>query len=148
MAQTMDRASVLSSTTRTRADFQARPLWVPVQWPASSGTAPGVWATRFTCGAGHIHQERVGPLKSDAVRVYYERRARAHAGEGWCPAIERRNARERVRLEAERHRKQVTFREYVRPYIEYSMPGSAAARDGKPPAGGMVRRQVVDRNPL
>ena len=28
----------------------------------------GVWAVRFTCGAGHIHQERVGPLKSDAVR--------------------------------------------------------------------------------
>ena len=53
----------------------------------------GVWAARFTCGAGHIHQERVDSLKSDAVRVYHERRARVHDEPGWCPAIERRDAR-------------------------------------------------------
>lgn len=34
-----------------------------------------VWAVRFTCAGGHIHQARVGLLRSDAVRVYHERRA-------------------------------------------------------------------------
>jgi len=56
----------------------------------------GVWAVRFTCGAGHIHQEKVGPLKGDAIRIYYERRARAYDEPGWCPAVERARARERA----------------------------------------------------
>src|SRR5215831_7251734 len=56
----------------------------------------GVWAARFTCGGGHIHQERVGPLKSDAIRVYHDRRARAQDEPGWCPAVERARARERA----------------------------------------------------
>jgi len=80
----------------------------------------GVWAARFTCGAGHIHQERVGPLKSDAIRVYHDRRARAHNEPGWCSAIERRDARARVRLEADRERRLVTFREYAQTYLEYA----------------------------
>lgn len=79
-----------------------------------------MWAARFTCCAGHIHQERVGTLKSEAVRVYHERRARVHNGAGWCPAIERRDARARVRLEAEREKRRVTFRNYARTYIEYA----------------------------
>ena len=80
----------------------------------------GVWAARYTCGAGHIHQERVGRLKSDAIRVYHERRARVHDEPGWCPAIERRDARARARLEADRERRRVTFREYTKTYIEYA----------------------------
>src|SRR5207245_81662 len=65
----------------------------------------GVWATRFTCGAGCIHQERVGPLKSNAVRVYHDRRARALGEPGWCPRQERReagHAEDARRQEAER----------------------------------------------
>src|SRR5215467_894312 len=57
----------------------------------------GVWAARFTCGAGHIHQERVGPLKSDAVRVYHDRRARVQDEPGWCPATERETKRAEAR---------------------------------------------------
>src|SRR3989454_11096300 len=56
----------------------------------------GVWAIRFTCGAGHIHQQRVGPLKSEAVRAYHERRARVLDEPGWCPAVERRSEERRV----------------------------------------------------
>src|SRR5437667_12792741 len=48
----------------------------------------GVWAVRFTCGAGHVHQERVGPLKSDAIRAYHARRGRIHQKLGWCPRVE------------------------------------------------------------
>src|SRR5438876_876955 len=45
----------------------------------------GVWAVRFFCGAGHRHQERVGTIKNEAIRVCYERRARVHDKPGWCP---------------------------------------------------------------
>jgi hypothetical protein len=37
----------------------------------------GVWAVRFTCAVGHLHQERTGRVKGDAVRTYHARRARA-----------------------------------------------------------------------
>src|SRR5215472_10555319 len=69
----------------------------------------GVWAARYTCGAGHIHQERVGLLKSDAIRVYHERRARALDEPGWCPAVERQQGREYAKREQERERGRVTF---------------------------------------
>ena len=77
----------------------------------------GVWAARFTCGAGHIHQERVGPIKGDAVRTYHERRARVHGEPGWCPAVERRAALVRV---ADQERRRVTFREYAAVYLEHA----------------------------
>jgi integrase len=48
---------------------------------------------RFTCGAGHLHKEKVGPIKGDAIRTYHDRRARAHDEPGWCPATEREQAR-------------------------------------------------------
>lgn len=68
---------------------------VPSQWPLSilfgprtpqEGQCParslpphesGLWAVRFTCGAGHIHEERVGTVKSEAIQRYHERRGRA-----------------------------------------------------------------------
>jgi integrase len=80
----------------------------------------GVWAARFTCGAGHIHQERVGSLKSYAIRVYHERRARVHSTPGWCPAAERREAGARTRAESDRERRRVTFREYAAVYLEHA----------------------------
>src|SRR5438445_2506357 len=70
----------------------------------------GVWAARFFCGAGHRHQERVGTIKSEAIRVFYERRARAHDEPGWCPTTEHRRAR------AEQAR-QVTFRQHQTEYL-------------------------------
>src|SRR5438046_6974347 len=69
----------------------------------------GVWAVRFTCGAGHIHKERVGPVKSAAIRTYHERRARALAAAGWCPAMERQHARAQAEADAARERARITF---------------------------------------
>jgi site-specific recombinase XerD len=77
----------------------------------------GVWAARFTCGAGHIHQERVGPIKSDAIRVYHARRSRTHSEPGWCPAIERRAAAARA---ADQQRRRVTFGQYVPVYMAHA----------------------------
>ena len=43
----------------------------------------GMWAIRFTCGAGHIHKEQVGRVKSDAIDARSQRRARARWEPGW-----------------------------------------------------------------
>ncbi len=81
----------------------------------------GVWAVRFTCGAGCAkHEERVGPIKSDAVAVYHARRARALATPGWCPSIERLQAREQARQEQARERARLTFRLYAAQYLKWA----------------------------
>lgn len=87
--------------------------------PSSTERAT-IWAIRYYCAGGHLHKERVGPLKSDAIRTYYERRARAHQEPGWCPRMV--HERERARLEAERERaaKRITFGMFAEQYIEWS----------------------------
>jgi site-specific recombinase XerD len=75
----------------------------------------GVWAIRYACGAGCAkHEERVGPLKSDAVRAYHDRRAKSHAEPGWCPRKDREQARQRAMADRDRERRRVTFAEYAR----------------------------------
>jgi len=75
----------------------------------------GVWAARFTCGAGHVHEEKVGPLKNDAIRIHAARRQRAHDEPSWCPAAERR----RTRVEAARAvtARPVRLREYAERWL-------------------------------
>jgi integrase len=73
----------------------------------------GVWAVRFTCGAGHIHKERVGPLKSDAIRTYHDRRARAQDEPGWCPTIEREQARSAAEAAVFRERARIMFEAFA-----------------------------------
>jgi integrase len=81
----------------------------------------GVWAVRFKCGAGcRRHEERVGPLKSDAIRVYHARRARVLAEPGWCPAKERNTARDFARAEQARERARITFNDYSRDFIAWA----------------------------
>ena len=80
----------------------------------------GVWAIRFTCGAGCIHKERVGPVKSDAIRAYHDRRARAHDQAGWCPIAERRQSRERARADQARERSRLLFAEYANQYLAWA----------------------------
>jgi len=80
----------------------------------------GVWAVRFTCAAGHVHQERVGPLKSDAVRVYHDRRARALDEPGWCPASERQRAREQAKAASEREQARVSFMEFAAEHLRWA----------------------------
>lgn len=80
----------------------------------------GMWAIRFTCGAGHIHKERVGPLKTDAIRAYHDRRSRAHNEPGSCPQVEAGRERERARAERLREQARVTFREYASAYLKWA----------------------------
>src|SRR5262245_8899958 len=75
--------------------------------------ASGGWAIRYTCGAGCKHKERTGPLKSEAKRLYHERRNRALSEPGWCPNVERRRAREHAQAERAREKARVTFRAYA-----------------------------------
>src|SRR5262249_47821652 len=72
------------------------------------------WAVRFTCGAGHIHEETIGPLKGDAIRAHFARRSRALAEPGWCPRAERARLRTRAREAETRARRRQTFREYAK----------------------------------
>jgi site-specific recombinase XerD len=75
----------------------------------------GVWAIRYACGAGCAkHEERIGLLKGDAVRAYYDRKGRTHAEPGWCPRKEREDARLRATVERDRERRRVTFGDYAR----------------------------------
>jgi integrase len=69
----------------------------------------GLWAIRFTCGAGHIHQERVSSHKTEAIRTHHERRGRALSEPSWCPAVERGASRARAAAA-------VTFRAYATDY--------------------------------
>src|SRR5262245_51606020 len=76
----------------------------------------GAWGIQWRCGCGKFHKERVGALKGDAIRAYYERKKWADAGR--CPAME---ASERQRQQAAR----VIFRAYAEDYL------TAARADGK-----------------
>lgn len=80
----------------------------------------GGWAIRYACGAGCIHKEKVGPLKSEAIRLYHERRNRAVTEPGWCPRIETRQERERVRAERARERARLTFAEHTPDFIAWA----------------------------
>src|SRR5262245_38713969 len=92
----------------------------------------GVWAIRYACSAGcSKHEECVGPLKSDAIRVYHERRARAHAEPRWCPAVERRRARERAREERSKQRARISFEQYARDYLNMVRDGASGSADGE-----------------
>lgn len=99
----------------------------------------GVWAVRFTCGAGHIHQERVGQIKQDAIRTYHDRRARAHNEPGWCPVVERQQARQQAEAARGRERRRITFRDYARDYLAWS----AGVHRAKRTAHYEVRRLIT-----
>ncbi len=81
---------------------------------------PNVWGIRFTCGAGHVHEETVGRIKSDAIRVHAARRQRVHDDPCWCPSVERREARNKARADQEHERQRVTFHDYARDFITWA----------------------------
>lgn len=93
----------------------------------------GCWAARYTCGAGHIHKERTGTLKSEAERIYHERRNRAQREPGWCPKLEAARERNRARADQAREKARVTFREYAKGYGEWSRQNKRSWRtdDGR-----------------
>src|SRR2546428_13509857 len=100
----------------------------------------GRWAVRYTCGGGHIHKEKTGPLKSEAERIYHERRNRAQREPGWCPKLEAARERERVRAEQVKEKARVTFRDYATGYMEW------AKRQKRP--WTTVQAQLNQRLPL
>jgi integrase len=82
----------------------------------------GVWAVRYTCGRGHLHQERVGPVKGEAIPLYHARRARALDELGWCPAQERAAARARAD-------QAITFRAYAADYTAWAQGAHRSFRN-------------------
>jgi hypothetical protein len=70
----------------------------------------GTIGIRFACAVGHLHQDKVGRTKRDAVAIYHARRARARNASGWCPVIERREERDRRRAEEARR---ITLGDYI-----------------------------------
>ena len=87
----------------------------------------GGWAIRYTCGAGCLHKEKIGPLKSEAIQVYYERRGRALDTPGWCPVIERRHAADATRRQQEAERAERARAISVRDYGERWLTTHVAA---------------------
>jgi integrase len=62
----------------------------------------------------------VGTIKSEAVSVFYERRARANDEPGWCPSLERQDARKQADAARQRERGRITFREHSRDFISWA----------------------------
>jgi integrase len=83
--------------------------------------APKLWAVRYVCGQGHTHEETIGALKGDAVRIHAGRRQQVHENPAWCPRAERRAKLETVaaqaRAAAEAKRQTVTVREYAERWL-------------------------------
>src|SRR5262249_41429206 len=73
----------------------------------------GGWSIRYACGAGHKHREKVGALKSDAIRAHHARRARVHDEPGWCPSFEREQTRAKADADAARERARISFKVYA-----------------------------------
>src|SRR5439155_3486307 len=71
-------------------------------------------------GAGHIHKERVGRVKSNAKDAHDERRARSRREPGWCPTVERQEAKSRAVAEIARQRARITLRAYADDYLAWA----------------------------
>jgi integrase len=81
--------------------------------------ASGEWAIRFTCGAGHVHEEKIGRDKTQAKDAHAARRLRVRQDPTWCPRAERHEAKaEAKRQAAER----VTVREYAEKWLAANRP--------------------------
>lgn len=81
----------------------------------------GVWAIRFACSAGcpNAHKELVGPVKTDAIRAYHERKRRAHNEPGWCPRDERQEARAAGQAKRASEAQRITFAQYADEYLAW-----------------------------
>jgi integrase len=108
--------------------------------------ASGGWAIRFTCGAGHIHEQKVGPLKVDAIRAHASRRQRAHAEPSWCPVRERAVARKQAKAETERERQRVIFKSYAEQYLAWAQAHQRSHNTTRAEVGWLIR--VLGNYPL
>ena len=99
----------------------------------------GGWAVRFTCGAGHIHEKKIGPLKGDAIRAHASMRQRAYGEPSWCPVRERVVARKQVRAEAERERQRIIFRTYAEQYLAWASVHQRSHKTTRTEVGWLIR---------
>ena len=89
----------------------------------------------------HIHEETVGPLKSDAIRVYHERRARAHAEPRWCPTAVRREARAAAQAREAEEARRISFRQYAEEsYLPWAETHQRSYRTTRAEIGWLIKR--------
>jgi integrase len=91
------------------------------------------WAIRFTCGAAHVHEETIGPVKRDAMAAHSARRAQVRGTPGWCPRAEQAAVRDRA---AQVAAQRITFRQYADDYVTWAAVNKRSARK---------ERYLVDR---
>jgi site-specific recombinase XerD len=99
----------------------------------------GGWAIRFTCGAGHVHEQRIGPLKGDAVRAHASRRQRAHSEPAWCPVRERIAARKQAKAAAQLEQQRVAFETYSEQYLTWAEAHQRSFKTTRAEVGWLVR---------
>src|SRR5262245_31712504 len=85
-----------------------------------SGKHSKGWQILYTCGVGHRHKEFIGSLKSQAERVWHERRQRVRGQPGWCPRIEQQQARDKAKIFEAKERSRLVFRDYAKDYLEWA----------------------------
>jgi integrase len=74
----------------------------------------GEWAIRYQCGAGHVHEEKIGRDKTQAKDAHAARRLRARQDPAWCPRAERQEARASAERQAA---ERVALREYAEQWL-------------------------------
>lgn len=79
----------------------------------------GKWAIRYTCGLGHIHEEKIGRDKTQATDAHAARRLRVRDEPSWCPRVERQEVREEAERQAAQ---QITLKEYARRWLAVNGP--------------------------
>ncbi len=79
----------------------------------------GEWAIRFTCGAGHVHEEKIGRDKTQAKDTHAARRLRVRQHPAWCPRAERLEARATAERQAA---ERVTVRQYAEKWLAENRP--------------------------
>jgi integrase len=99
--------------------------------------SPKTWGIRFTCALGHVHEETIGPVKTEAVTVHFRRRERARSETNWCPRVDR----ERQRAEA---RRRVTFSQYATEYLAWAVVNKRSGRKERYLVERLVR-EIGDR---
>jgi integrase len=103
----------------------------------------GVWAIRFTCGAGHLHKEKIGARKIDATEAHNARRARARHEAGWCPIVKRRTAVDEATRQAQARRHEaaraITLQAYAEEWLASHVAQDCRERTAQQYSSVLVR---------
>jgi integrase len=103
------------------------------------------WGIRFRCAVGHVHEETIGPVKQEAIRAHFARRARALAEPSWCPRVERAQERTRAQEAEARAAQRMTFREYVTDYGAWAAAHKRGWRRNERYTAERLARELSDQ---